>query len=148
MMNLKDTFGKRYRIRMDKSYAAETMPGKEKDIAWYYEIDGRNGQIYNHSETEIQFWINGRRRSKKIKRLHPHWEVQQFCDEGSAWVLPNAMIGEAFKWIKPRKHRIVDPKQAERLKNYQFKHATQNAKTTEIKAIPPKGGVSHDQGGN
>lgn len=128
MINLKETFGRRYRIRMDESYAIEKYPGKEKDIAWYYEIEGWKGQIYNHSEIEIQFWINSSRIATKIHKVHPEWKIQQLCSDGGTFVLPNSVIGEAFKWIKPRKRRIASPGQADRLKSYRFKPATQSTK--------------------
>ena len=129
MLNLKEVYGKRYRIKMDESYAVETSPGKTAEIAWYYEIDGRNGQIYNRSDTHLQLWIKPRIGLRLYRALPSGWEVVQAASDGYAFSLPNAEIGLAFKWVKPRKRRLVDPAQADRLKSYRFGNAARSAKT-------------------
>src|SRR3954466_14083815 len=109
MIDLKAVYGKRYRIGLDSSYELEKYDGKTQDVAWYYEIIGRSGQLYNHSDTHLQIWISPRLGKLLYDNLPLDWTATQNTSEGFAFKFPNKDIGVAFKWIKPRKRRIGRP---------------------------------------
>jgi hypothetical protein len=120
MLDLKATFGKRYKNQLDESYHVEKSPGKEKEIAWYYELVGKYGTIYNHSDTHLQVWINSTRLGARLSHHLPaDWTLHSSCSEGFGFVLPNSGIGIALNQIKPKKCRVGRP--APHLTQYQFK---------------------------
>lgn len=119
MLNLKEVYGKRYRIQLDAAYEAETFHGKTTEIGWYYELVGLYGQIYPHSESHLQVWLNPRLGTALKRNLPMNWHVTQNSSDGLAFSFPNSDISVAFKWIKPRKRRIGRP--APHLSKYHFK---------------------------
>ena len=132
MVDLKAVYGKRYKIGMDASYEAETFPGKEKDVAWYYELIGKHGQLYCHSDTHLQIWVKPRI-GKRIYNDdtfsfvvgYETWKIVQTADDGYAFAFPNAEISKGFDLIKPRRRRIgrTDPANLAMLRRVGFKPA-------------------------
>ena len=123
MINLREVYGKRYKIGIDPSWDAETPENRtwcrqHGEELYYYELLGKHGQLYNHSDTHLQMWIKPRLGSRLYRAIPPGWRVHQNASDGYAFVLPNSDIGLAFKWIKPRKKRIGrnDPKTLEHLR--------------------------------
>ena len=119
MIDLKDTYGKRYKVRLDDSYAVETWPRKTQEIAWYYEIVCKYGQIYNHSDTHLQMWITPRLGKRVYDTLPADWKVIQNADDGYAFSFPSGDIGRAFQYVKPRRKRI-GPSNPAHLSKWQF----------------------------
>jgi hypothetical protein len=132
MLDLKATYGKRYRIALDESYDAEKYDGKSQDIAWYYEIIGKYGQIYPHSATHLQMWLASTKLGARLSRsLPPDWTGIQNTSEGYSFVFPAKDISTAFRWVKPRKRRqgTSDPARLQKLREwgarYHFKKTNQ-----------------------
>lgn len=127
MINLKETYGKRYKIEIDPSWDAETTENRtwfrqHGEEPYYYELVGKYGQLYNNSETHMQVWVNGRLGVKLSKNLPQGWKQKQGCSEGYAFILPNSDVSTAFSWIKPRKRRVgnTSPENLARLAAYKF----------------------------
>lgn len=70
MFDLKEQYGKKYRIYMDEAWhieTAESNPSKVKDKPWYYEIQGKYGAVYLYGENKLAVRITGNRIKSKIK---------------------------------------------------------------------------------
>lgn len=136
MLNLMETFGKKYKITMDESWAVERQR-KEEEKIWYYEIVGRLGTVYPHSETHCAFELTPRT-WKKMQAVTLPYTIKKHreCDEGPTLLIENDDVSMALRWIRPRKKRTLSPEQkakaVARLKKYAFSSARQNDSGGEI----------------
>ena len=142
MINLKETYGKRCKIQMDESYEVEKYEGHTADIAWYYELIGSRGCLYNHSDNALQIRVKPKLARLIEKTLPTTWKRHQNADDAVTFILPNSDIEKAFSWIKPRKRHIGNPNQPH-LKAHWFKskgseHATGSGITGQKPLNTPK----------
>lgn len=133
MINLKEVYGKRYKIEVDPSWDAETTENRtwfrqHGEEPYYFELVGKYGRLYNQSDTHLQMWVSGRLGVKLSKNIPVGWVQIQGCSEGYGFKLPNSDISQAFSWIKPRKKRVgnTSPENLARLRAHGFKSKPQN----------------------
>lgn len=126
-------YGRKYRVTLDDSWAAE-KDRKDEDKIWYYEIRGRTGMAYVHSKNQLAIETTSRMYKKWPVSIHH--TIHRECDEGLTLLIDNATAKDALKWIKPRKKRTLSPeakaKAVARLQKYHFKPALRNDSETTI----------------
>ena len=113
MVDLKEMFGKRYRVTLDESYYHENESGKESNKWAYYEIVGRYGTLYPYSKSELAVYFKSNQiRNKVVRGL----KCLQNGQEESTYLLPSDKTHLVLDAIKPRKRRILSDSQLERLR--------------------------------
>lgn len=143
MLDLKLTYGKRYKIGIDPSWDAENTQNRSTfrqngEEPYYYELLGKYGKLYNHSLTHLQIWITPKLGAKLNRSLPSGWKLHQNASDAYTFILPNSDISIAFKWIKPRKRRVgpTDPATIARLRQFSklhgFKKTGQVASTQSV----------------
>ena len=135
MIDLKNLYGKRYRVTVEESYAADKYPGKPDEIVWYYEIVGRYGKAYLFSPTTVSVEMTPKM-SGKFLRLYPRTIVHRVCSEGSTMLIGENMRDIAIRFICPRRrrHTKMTPERLENLRKYHFRktgHASQSISNTK-----------------
>lgn len=146
MINLKEKFGKRFKVTMDESWDAEIPENKalwkkNGEIAWYYEIHGKWGHIYPQKENAFAIGISPRIQD----RYNNKFPFEIFMDRGQECVHEKD-IDAVIEFIKPRKRRILSPeqklKQVERLRKFRYSSAS-GERGGSVKQ-PKAGGTSID----
>ena len=114
MIDLKEVYGKCYKVTMDESWEVERQR-KEEDRPWYYEIVGRLGMVYPHSDTEISIELTPRTWKKWEKSNPVPYTLKRICDEGPTLIIGNIHLNDALKWINPRRKRTLTPEHKAKL---------------------------------
>jgi hypothetical protein len=123
-INLRQRFGKRYKVEYDEASAGR------KDDPWLQIIACRRGHIYPHSADLLGVATNGRgSTAKAISRL-PGVTIIQEGDDGINAVFPLNMFAAIAKLVKPRRKRQLTAEQrqaaAQRLAQHRFSAARQS----------------------
>lgn len=130
-MNLKQLFGRRYRVTLDESWGHETEEGKSKNEWRYHEIKGKYGVIYPYSQTQLTCIFNSMIVYGWFK--YRGWRIIQDGESEKNVFVPFENIEEVLKAIKPRKRRQVSFEQkiasTERLKRFWFGRDTHKKAT-------------------
>ena len=139
VIDLKQTYGKRYKIEIDPSWDAETTANRtwfrqHGEEPYYYELIGKHGRLYNHSDTHMQMLITSRLGANLRRNLPEGWKTHQRASDGCTFILPNSDVSIAFKWIKPRKRR-QGPKDTSHLRAYHFKKKSENNVTQNSSGV-------------
>jgi hypothetical protein len=125
-MNLKQLFGRRYRVTLDESWGHETEEGKSKNEWRYHEIKGKYGVIYPYSYSQLTCIFNSMIVYGWFKDRG--WRIIQDGESEKNVFIPFESIEEVLKAIKPRKRRQLTEEQKKRLteqvKAYSFRSNT------------------------
>ena len=112
-INLKDLYGKRYKIGFDPSVQYEE--GGKRD-PWYYLILCRSGNIYPYSDELLGFHCTSRIIRNRLHKEHPEIRVQNWSDDGEAiFLFPVELFDIVAEYAKPRKKRQVSESERKRL---------------------------------
>lgn len=136
-MNLKEMFGKRYRVTPDESYEHETEEGKSLNQWRWHEIRGKFGILYPYSKDQLACLFTSIIVANRFKSKG--WRVLQNGDFERNVLIPLDSTQEVLKAIRPKKRRQMSLDQkivaVERLKRYQFRQDTHiNSSPTRFKA--------------
>lgn len=112
-VNLRETYGDRYRIALDESaYHAE---GGKKD-PWYFQIPCVFGHLYPYSHSLIAFYCASRIIRNRFHKEHPEIEVRQWADDGEAvFLFAPEQFELAAEYAKPKRKRRISDDQRQRL---------------------------------
>ena len=116
-INLKETYGKRYRVEYEESYKAEFGEGAWRDDPWLQIIPCRYGHLYAYGENLIGVSVDGHRLiAGRIARL-ACTTVRQDGDDGelSASFAPEHFDAIA-KIMRPRRRKQISEKERKRLR--------------------------------
>ena len=124
-INLRNTFGKRYRIEYDPAHRGRA------DDAWLQIIPCRHGHIYPHSAELLAVATDKRGPiAAAIARL-PGVTVLQMGDDGINAAFPLTMLPAVARIIRPKRTRQMTAKQraaaVERLAKHRFSPARNDA---------------------
>jgi len=116
LIDLKATFGERYRIKLDES--AE-IPGQSKaDRLWLYQIHGKYGHVYVHGRETLGAYVRTRRDgSRRLPRLLeiPGATLHQRGDDEASVTFPPEAIESVASILVLRRRRKVTDEQRRRL---------------------------------
>lgn len=94
-MNLKEKFGKKYRVTMDESYAAEKEPGKTNEQWRYFEIKGKYGVLYPFKENQLALTFTSIVVANRFK--NKPWKVIQDGDDERTVLVPSDVVEESWR---------------------------------------------------
>ena len=123
-MNLKEMYGKRYRISMDESYAAEKDPEARKEIWRYYEIRGKYGMVFPYGWNKPAVTFTSNKVSNKTSKDR-NWQILQNGEDEQTYLVPKEDLEYVIESINPRKKRQISETERlasiERLKKWAIK---------------------------
>lgn len=126
MIDLKEQYGKRYRVTLDESWDVE-RDKKAVDRPWYDEIGGRRGWCYLQNRSVLAIELNNRIfTANKDKLSFPYVHVRGGGETQKLFV-DEKHIDKAISLILPRKRKQLSEDQkrqlSERLTKFRFKAA-------------------------
>lgn len=115
-IDLKECFGRRYRVRYEDSYYAEYGQGARTRDPWLMIIPCQLGHISPHGGDELLACTN-RQRPITAKRLLalPGARAVQDGEDGITVAFPASLFDQVAKIMKARRRRQLTPEQRERL---------------------------------
>jgi len=128
-INLKQRFGKPFKVVYEESYYAQYGGNARTEDPWLMILLCQHGHIYPYGGTKLAVSTDKAGAvAKRIKAL-PFAEVVQDGDDGANVVFDVSHFEEVARIMKPRRRRRLSPKQrhrnAERLAKYAFRPARQ-----------------------
>lgn len=113
-MNLKELFGRRYRVTLDESYQHETEEGKSLQEWRWHEIRGKFGILYPYSKDQLACLFTSVIIANRFNVKG--WRVLQDGDFERNVLIPFDSVQEVLKAIRPKKRRQVSEHEKNRLR--------------------------------
>lgn len=117
MINLREYYGKQYKIFLDESW--EYMENKsEEEKPWCYELRGKYGLIYPYDDSTLAVMVTSESIKGRLKRNFKG-RVATFWDgdgEG-VFLFDPGLIYEIAEMIRARRRRQLSPEAKEKLAN-------------------------------
>jgi hypothetical protein len=125
-VDLRERFGRRYRIEYEPSYAAEYGVNARVHDPWLTIIPCRYGHIFPHGGSTLAASVDGFPKiAGRLKRL-TCCRVHQDGDFGELTVLFNAAdFAKVARIMRPRRRRRVSQRERERLREMGFQKGAQ-----------------------
>lgn len=121
-MNLKQLYGKRYRVTLDESWEHEKEEGKSLNEWRYHEIKGKFGTLYPYSKDQLTCLFTSLIIANRFNNRG--WKVIQSGDTEINIFIPFENVEEVLRAIRPKKRRQLSDDQkkvnAERLRRFYF----------------------------
>jgi hypothetical protein len=120
-INLKELFGRQYRVTYEESYRADRGDGARAADPWLMIVHGRYGHIYPFGGNLLAASVDGHPNVAGLLRRLPCCRIHQDGDFGELTVLFEVGdFAKVAKIIRPRRRRQVSPEQRERLRGMGF----------------------------
>jgi hypothetical protein len=124
--NLKELFGRRFKVQYEESYRADRGDGARAVDPWLMILPCRYGHIFPHGGKTLAASVDGHPNVAGVLRRLPCCRVHQDGDFGELTVLFDvADFAKVAKIIRPRRRRQVSPEQRERLRSMGFAKGSQ-----------------------
>jgi hypothetical protein len=128
MIDLKNSYGKKYRIFMDEAWYIETAESnldKMKDRHWYYELRGKYGKIYLSGSNKLAVHISSNVISSRVERNNTDiFSLYLRTSEGSIFLFDQEHTEFVAKLIKAKRKRQISEEHKVKLveagKNFRF----------------------------
>jgi hypothetical protein len=115
-IDLRQRFGKRYRITRDPAYFAEYGKGARTPDPWYWIIPCRNGHFYPWGNTRLAASVDGHPLiGAALKRL-TCCELVQDGSDGQTFVFEAEHFADVAKIMRPHRRRQVSEDQRQQLR--------------------------------
>jgi hypothetical protein len=125
-INLKERFGRRYRVSYEESYHAERGDGARAADPWLMIVPCRYGHVFPHGGTMLAASIDGHPNVAGVLRRLPCCRVHQDGDNGELTVLFDvADFAKVARIMRPRRRRQVSPQERDRLRAMGFPKGAQ-----------------------
>ena len=125
-INLKERFGRRYRVTYEESYQADRGAGARAADPWLMIVPCRYGHVFPHGGDTLAASVDGHPNVAGVLRRLPCCRVHQDGDFGEVTVLFDvADFAKVARIVRPRRRRQVSPKEWERLRGMGFKKGAQ-----------------------
>lgn len=113
MINLKEAYGKQYKIFMDEAWE-HLQVKSEEDKPWYYEIRGRYGLIYSYDDTTLAVMVTSSNIKEHMGRffkgkIKVFWEG----DGEGVFRFGPELIHKIAEMIRAKKKRHLTDRQKE-----------------------------------
>ena len=120
-VNLKERFGRRFRIAYEESYRAAYGPGATRQDPWLMIVPCRYGHIFPHGGTMLAASIDGHPNVAGQLRRLACCRVHQDGDGGELTVVFDvADIAKVARIMRPRRRRQVSDRERDRLRRMGF----------------------------
>lgn len=127
-INLKEMFGKKYRIGLDP--AAFEEPNGKKDL-WYHVILCKYGEIYPVNDKLLAIHSKGGKIYNRLSKLKGVTDTRGSDDGEGITIFPLEMFKKIAEIVQPRRKRVVSDELRQHLSNMSRKHGFK-AKNTPI----------------
>lgn len=125
-VNLRKTYGRRFKVAYEETYYAEYGRGARIEDAWYMVMMCRYGHVFPHGGTTLAASVDGHPKvAGRLKKLSC-CRVQQDGDFGELTaVFDVADFERVAQVMRPRRRRRVSEKERARLREIGFKRRAQ-----------------------
>ncbi len=125
-INLKERFGRRFKVGNEESYRADRGHGARAADPWLMVVPCYYGHIFPHGGNLLAASVDGYPKlAGKLRRL-PCCRVHQDGDFGEVTVLFDmADFAKVARIIRPRRRRQVSPQERERLRGMGYQAGAQ-----------------------
>ncbi len=138
-INLRERFGKQYRISHDEAASA----GGERADPWMMTIPGRFGTIYPHGGENLAVEVDGHPRIAKQLGAIPGIVLRQDGHDEKTFVLPVDLFDQVAAIVEPKQVKRLTEEQRARLveagKLYQFQAGAKDGFPERQAPKKPKG---------
>ena len=127
-VNLRETFGQRFKVTMEESYAAERGPGAWADDPWLQIIPGRRDHVYPWDLTRLA--ATTKTTGATAKRLRELAGVEVYVDasDGVTVLFPIDLLDQVAEVLLLKRRRRISEDERQRLatigKQTQYGHGT------------------------
>jgi hypothetical protein len=136
-INLKERFGRRYRVTYEESYRADRGAGARAADPWLMIVPCRYGHIFPHGGNLLAASVDGHPNVAGVLRRLACCRVHQDGDFGELTALFDvADFPKMAQIMRPRRRRQVSPEQRERLRGMGFPKGPQAHVDVEPTARP------------
>ena len=125
-VNLKERFGRKYRVTYEESYYAQYGPRAQTDDPWLQIIPCRRGHIFPWGDNILAASTNGRGPTAHKLAALDFTTISQDGDDGVTMLFPVERFPEVAELMKPRRRRQVSDQERQRLLEIGAKHAFQH----------------------
>lgn len=137
-INLRETYGDRYRIAHEESYAAEHPQFRAEEEPWLQVIPCRHGHIYPGGGDLLMVSTSFRGRIAHRLMALPFAEVVQDGSDGVNATFPADRLDEVAEIMGARRRRVMSPEQraacVDRLRRFQFFSAQNRSSEAQERA--------------
>lgn len=106
MIDLKEQYGKRYKVTLDESWDVE-RDRKAADRPWYEEIKGKRGWCYLHNRSVLSVEISNRVFNAYQHKMPFPYSYVRGGDETQKVLVEEEHIAKAINFIIPRRKRML-----------------------------------------
>ncbi len=122
-VNLRERFGKKFRVRYEESYYAERPEFRAAEEAWLQIIPCDHGHIGPWGGNELVACTNTAGATAKRLRELPFARVQQDGADGTNVVFAAEHFDEVAEIMRPKRRRVVSGKERKRLAALSREHS-------------------------
>lgn len=115
MINLKDEYGKKYKVTMEENYQFYDAEDRKKMVLQFMEIKGKRGYIRPWGETELELYIQNFKVANRIERELKQFKPKNHYEDGGSFVFDPIHMAKAVRLVQGRKRRQVTPEQRQML---------------------------------
>ena len=141
-VNLRERFGRRYRVEYEESYYAQYGPHARVDDPWLQIIPCQRGHIYPFSGSRPAATTNARGATARRLAAFDFATVHQDGSDGVTALFPVERFPEVAELMKPRRRRHVSEAERARLAalgaKYGFQPSTQTCFDDALASKPPR----------
>ena len=113
--NLRELFGRRYKVTYEESYAAAYGPNATRDDPWYQIIPGARGHVYPHSAAMLAATTNTSGPTARRLMALPFVQVYTDGSDGVTVLFPPERLDEVADLLRLRRRRRVSDQERQRL---------------------------------
>lgn len=128
MIDLKEKFGKRYRVTLDESWDVERNR-KAEDRPWYDEILGSRGWCYLQNRSVLAVEMKNRVFNAYEHKMPFPYSHVRVGDETQKLLVNEEHIDKSISFIRPKRRRQLTDEQksklSERLAKFRFRAAVE-----------------------
>jgi hypothetical protein len=124
-VNLRERFGRRYKITYEKSYAAAYGPKATREAPWLQIIPGARGHVYPHTTTMLAATTNKSGPTARHLTALPFVQVWTDGSDGVTVVFPPDRLEEVAELLKLRRRRRITDQERDRLTELGRRHRFQ-----------------------
>lgn len=120
-INLRERFGKRYRLTFDPAYDPKGRP-RDKLDPWMMVIEGQRSTIYPYGGCLLAVEVEGRAVTRRRLRELAGTTVIQDGDDFTAFTFDVGIYPAVAAIVRPRRRRILSEAQREQLRQLSSQH--------------------------
>jgi hypothetical protein len=122
-VNLRERFGREYRIACEPSYCAEHGEGAIQDDPWLQIIPGARGHVFPWDEKRLAASTNtSGAMARRLKAL-PYVQVHQDGSDGVSVIFPADRLNEVAELLRLRRRRVISQEERQRLAALSKEHS-------------------------